>query len=323
MKRLWRHAVVFGVLLLVGLSGCSIQDQIDKLTTRDITISSTIYNGELSRTSQTVPLVDTTRINSGETYQAEPITTFDIEDFVAAYNEGLPLTDAYFTGNLKNPTDAEMFMEFHLAAINRYGEGDPVYIGTLFVPPHANLELERGFGFVDDPADVQTQVQQFIAQQKGQSFVQAIFAAPEGQGGYLNVNDFRLHVTPTYQREDNFSGSLLSGYADKVKSIGKVELVGSIANYGDTDLYFVALVGGEGGDPDFANDIVIEGVVHPQKTVPVGEMLVDGGLAHLKDKLNDVVDGYHVQGYLFMTSETEVKAQVNSLKIRARVRVGL
>ena len=318
---------LFILLLLVTsvmLAGCNIEEQIENLTNRDITLTHTVYNGDPARSEREALLGESIEIYSGETYVSEPIALEEIADHLLLYTNDITPLQMLLRGQFANQSNSPMYLTLMLAPANDVQNySRQIVLAEMYVAPKSEAQVMNNVGFQVTAEQVDANLFDFFSANPDMNDVVFIAQAAPGQGGAVVIQEMKLVGTPVYRRNEPLGSSWISSYSGNVKAIGGVSVSGWVTNYGEFPFKFILTAGRDEADIALSEMIVAEGWVQPGETIAVTEMLVDGGLAQLKESMEKALENKEVTGNIFLVSDNQIDANIKRLQIAIELTVGI
>jgi hypothetical protein len=329
-----KRAVWIMILSVIGLfltTGCSsIEDAIEDMTTRKITVSHVVYNGTPEQDAEIDAVMENSVVYSGETI-ASPIR--NLEEFTSSfetYLSDLAPTLISLTGKISNSTEAGANV---MIAIGPWGTiDDPsqwVDLGSMYIGAGESLVFEGNKGLTEPAEQVDANLYTFlsahpeIAQDPGNNGAELFFTVSGNGDARVQVEFLRLTSTPVYKNVRPLSSSMIGGYSNRVKDISSVSLTGQVANNGITDMRFLLVISDYGESVNFETGLVADGFVSPGETANVSDLVVEGGLSRIKNAMYNLLDGDLLDGNIYLLSDATVNADVDDLEIESKITVGL
>lgn len=311
------------ILLIVTLflvSGCDLEDTIEDLTSRDMTVTQTIYDGTTERSQRTAVLAENFVVTAGDSKQASVVDLDETTDNIVCYSNNVDPAEVYISAKISALSSKDVSLDIYLVDLETE---DKSMIGSLYVPGGQSEIISKNTGFNNSTDSVKQKLYDFFSQHPSISSTRLLVKASGNSGASAQVEWMDLETSPAYRDVQQIGSSLLESYSDNIKSIGKVSMSGSIENLGEEEFRFLLVVGDNEGGVNFSESGIADGYIQPGESIGINDLLVENGLARLKGAIKQALDGHILEGNIFLLSTHKIEADINKLKIKTRITVGL
>lgn len=324
MKKL--ALIALATLTAMFFSGCGmIEDQIDKLTSKDLEMETILYDGSPEEAYSTAVVAEVTEVSSGQTNLAGMADLTMLDEQIQALTDELDPLYVLMNGSISNTSSERVYLTLYLSPDNK-GANGAEQIGSVTIPAKTRLEIVDNEGFDEKPEFIDQVLLDFFAANPTLERA-TLFVDVEGaEGGLVDLQfDYlQLDFTPMYRNTKPLHMDWINSYKDNLKSIGKVSMSGVITNRGNDVFHFIYLVSFKDQNPDFDYDVVLEGDVEPGQSVRAADLLVKNGMAKIKQAmLNSLEKGSKYEDHIFILSNEQIDADIDRMAITAEVTVGL
>ena len=320
MKTTW---TTIGIAVLIALfaTGCSIEEAIEDLTNRNMTVNQTLFDGPTAGGDRTASLVENLVVKAGEDASVITADLSDVADSLLCYRQDLEPAALGIFGRITNPSSNGVTLMLSLG--NGIDEDSIVRLGTIYIPGGQTAKIRNNKGFEQKAREIEATLYEFFADNPGIDKVNIYAELQGGRGTGVLIKWMDFSSPPAYRIIQSFADAMDNGYSGHVKSVNSVALTGTIENLGESEIRFMLVTGKDLSTVDFEGGLVADGFVAPGQSVQVSDIVVDKGLSRIKNKLNDALNGADSMGNVFILSEGTVDATVDSLEIEAKITVGL
>jgi hypothetical protein len=319
---------VIGLFLLSGCS--SIDEAIEDLTTRKVTVSHVVFDGTPQKETLSEGVVESEVINAGDTVARTIENLGDFVDSLDCFTSDLAPALVSLSGKITNSTDYGTTVIISIGPSGSIDDpGKWAELGSVYVGAGESLLFEESSGLNEKAEKVDNNLFTFFSdhpeiQQNPLDNGADLFISVDGPDqSRVQVKFINFTANPVFRIERPMSSDMIGGYSKRVKSIGSVALTGQVKNYGSTEVRFMLVISEYDSEVNFATGLVADGFIDPGETRQVSAMVVDGGLPRIKNAMYDMLDGDLISGNIYLLSDTTVHADVHSLKIESKLTVGL
>lgn len=312
--------MLIAAMMMLVLTGCDIEEAIEDLTSRKITVNHTVFDGESEGVRSTSTLAENVVVRSGIGGSTIEADLDNIFNSLICYSAGLEPVTLALSGKVINQTSGGVTLWLALGATDET-EDEAVTIGSIFVPGGQSVTFKGNREFEESSQQIQQRLAEFFADHPG---IPSVVLYGSGYGSNdtsVRIEWIDLSAAPVYR----ILQPLLSGYSGHVRSVDAVSLHGSVQNNSDTEMRFILAIGENLDSVNFATGTVADGFVAPGENVDVRELVVQDGLARVKHELNQILDSGNLfsSGNLFLLSQDKIQTNIHNLEIEAKLTVGL
>jgi hypothetical protein len=317
-KTLMSFAVI--AVLMVATAGCGIEEMFEDLTTREVSISTLIYDGAPTRSVGWSNFAELKVVTAGSQTNLDGDLA-EIHPNLIFYRQDVAPELVEVEGQIRNLANSDVSMT--LTLVNPDVENSDVYLGTIVVPAGKLIDIAYSNGFEETPDQVEEAIYTFFHANPDLKYARIVADTQGNAGAALKIVYLDLIATPTFRSALPMSGNLAGGYSGNVKSILSVSMTGTVENQGTEDLRFIMVIAKQSQDPNIKEKLIADGIVPPGKKVDVSRLILEEGLPHLKSALKDALDGNNLENNIILISEAKVEADLRSLQVKSELRVGL
>ncbi len=317
-----RRIILLLVIGIFALSGCSIEEALEDLTTRDITLSQTVYDGSPQGTIGRAILAEDVSVAADSKTHTIKSDLMDIAENITCFIENMEPVEIVLNGKITNPSNSDVRVNLALVR-SQNSLANQFDLGGIWIGAKSSKEIQQNLGLDLSVDVVKERLMEFFAEDTG-DFMTSLLVKVEGKNGAgVMINWLDIDASPVYHSFRPLDGAIVSGISGNVKSINSVSITGNIENLGIDDVHFVMVIGETETGPDFENGLVCDGWIAPGQSAGAQSLLVEGGLARIKDALHNALDGVSLENNIYLMSEQDVVAEIDNLKIKSKVTVGL
>ena len=309
-------------LILVSflfISGCSLEDMLEELTTRGITDTRTLYDGDLSRSATTLALAEDLVVSAGTNVEAGLADLSDFEEQLFLIGEGIDTMSFSLNAALSNVSSQPMIVSFSLVP----GQGGTSKkIGSVEVLPDEMVEIARSQGMTSSDSQVSENLKNFFDDNPAAKSVK-LYLQVSGSNGDLEVHRVSLEASPMFSRAFDDAVEGIFNYSGYIQSVDKVQMWGSIENEGIADIRFMMVLSDKEGIPDFTDGVILDGIVEPGQKQDVEDLMEENGEELILSMLRKAADGDCREANVYMMSDEKIEADVDDLTIKVWMTVSL
>ena len=318
MKRMMKIMILLIVTLFIA-SGCDLADTIEDLTTRDMTVTQTIYDGTMERSARTAVLTENLVVAAGKSKEASFVDLDEATDNIICYSNAIDPTQVFISAEIRSLSSRPINLSVFL--VDSETE-DQALIGSISIPGNKSVTISNNNGFQSHADDVEQNLYNFFSDHPFISSARLVVEANGDSGASAQIEYMDLHTSPAYRKVEEIGSALIESYSSNIKSINDVSMSGTIENLGEKEFRFLLVIGNADGEVNF-DKAVADGYVAPGEIISVNDLLVAKGEARVERAIEKALDGNILESNVFILSSSKIEADINKLKIKTRVTVGL